>query len=264
MNVQTAGYGGWRLPTPPSRGGAGHSLFLHRGDRASLADLKVEFAQMPLDALASVWVAMVVDSIVIGGEYTAGDIARALIVVAERLHSVIFPNPIVARLPVSHTGEAVVMDTTSLGFTVNTEAPLPPAKQGSRGAPDALGLAMEALEPGQHIKIDMKKWTAAKVNTRLTAAKKRTGRKDLASYTTDDGSIVVYATNPAATRRGGTSDDARTLIQSRLDAMKNRAKVSELADTSLHVEILRNIVAEDSRFDIQRERGGGEWVVRVK
>lgn len=65
------------------------------------SELAAYFLSLRLPQLASCWVACVVDAAVLGWE--AGPMARALVVVAERLHGVKFPEPVEGVEPVGNS-----------------------------------------------------------------------------------------------------------------------------------------------------------------
>lgn len=148
-------------------------------EMAELADL---FRDLDLEKLAGAWVACVVDSVM---EFrpNVGATARALIVVAERLHNVQFERRIVA----DQTPSAQKATTVTTGFVVVDGAP-PPAKPGQRN--DPIGQAILGLKTGQHLRIAptaIKKATLAS----KVAALRRSGRKDMRNYTADNGDLIV-------------------------------------------------------------------------
>lgn len=148
-----------------------------------LPELKELFSKLTLPRLASAWVACVVDSV---SEFpvTPGNMARALIVVAQRLHGVEFDS-------VNYFERTPAMEES-----VNNEAGfeicrgLPPApKSGQRN--DPLRDAIKALQPGEHIRISEKRIKKPALASKINTVKKHTGRNDLRYYVAFNGDLVV-------------------------------------------------------------------------
>jgi hypothetical protein len=148
-------------------------------EMAELADL---FRGLELDKLAGAWVACVVDS-VMEHRPPVGATARALIVVAERLHNVQFERRLMAEQTPSVARETAI----TTGFMVVDGAP-PPAKRGQRN--DPIGQAILGLKTGQHLRVSPKAIKKATLASKIAALRK-TGRKDLRSYVADNGDLIV-------------------------------------------------------------------------
>jgi hypothetical protein len=192
-------------------GGRQHSTILNSVP-PGMDELKEEFVRMTAEELAGTWVALVVDASM--GEYRVGDLARALIVVAERLHGVKFPEAVAgmevkamdsnlmpaaksvgvlsslrphvpeSRPPAMHGGE---------GWSVETEGFMPLPKGRKTVDPALLAAACALGMPPARMRLDAKKYPKSRVlKMVIPAVEQMGGPKDLTCFKASDGATILH------------------------------------------------------------------------
>lgn len=166
-------------------------------EMGELADL---FVNLPIHVLRSAFVAIMVDAHTIDPSYSAGALARPLIVIAERLGRAKFDEEVLLDIKEHHRMHATPSDPSkshvpsqisqprSGGFTFE-RCPLPSPVRGR--APDELTLAMRTLSSDLWIRVKAKDMTWAKLQARIKRAKEIGASKLLYAFKTNDGDFAV-------------------------------------------------------------------------
>lgn len=216
-NPQTV-YDRWLADLGPagfSRFGNGRATI----DRAPLhmEDLRHYFVGLETTRLGSSWVALVCEAS--QHPFRLGDIVRALIVVAVRLHGLKLPEEILL-MPPNHPAPASVLAqpkttigsaaraadaisalgrelggapaaASGTGWEVQESGPLPP--MGRKGTDPALLAAIAALGPlPKRIRLDGKKFGSVKVSKLIKDAIAMGGPADLTSFKAADGFRILH------------------------------------------------------------------------
>lgn len=151
-----------------------------------MEDLARYFSGLDARRLAGSWVACITDAS--REAFSTGDIARALCVVAERLHGATFTEPLLIPLP----GEAAMPEPTTTDDKVSiqiNDGPPPMPKAGNRY--DPIKETISKLQPGQWILIPKSRLTRQSVTNKVAAVKTAKKWNDLRSYTNLNGDSVV-------------------------------------------------------------------------
>lgn len=208
-------YARWIRDRTVSDRSSGQTLDAVNQTLPGLESLRDYFVNLPVNSLAGCWVACIVDGVAFDLDSPArlvlGDLARALIVVAERLHGVSLPQEVLLMptanevrpkaQPMNRPDSCVSPSSSSLaptaapapagaGWSVDADGPLPLPKR--RGSDPALMAAIIALGPlPQRLRLKAKQFTSFKVAKLIKDAQAMGGPKDLQTFLAADGEYRI-------------------------------------------------------------------------